>query len=238
MEDTLFDPTVLVVVAAYNESQNIHEVVRRSRRYGDVLVVDDASTDDTAKIATSAGAYVLKHQCNTHIQQAYINGFRWAIEQDYEYVIQMDAGLSHDPDEIPRLLAVLQTTGVEMVVGSRFVEGGRIVNPSPLRSLLSKGGSSLVRLVTGMQIRDVTSGFRGYRCGLLKTLNAFGIFDLLYAKAHAFQFEFAYRLYLWEVPMIEVPITYVRGRTSIDVGVVWEAIRTLLRMAWEDEYGA
>lgn len=218
-----------IVVAAYNEAGNIGEVVARCRRYGRVLMVDDASVDGTGEIACQAGASVLRHATNTHIKQAFVDGFRQALTWDAEYIVQMDAGLSHDPDEVPRLLEPLRR-GVDVTIGSRFVEGGRLINQSVHRRLLSQWGSALVRATTTIPVVDLTSGFKGYRSSVLRRLDSEGVLDGLHSHAHAFQFELTNEVYRRGFTIEEVPITYRAGGSSLNGAVILEAVYICLRL--------
>lgn len=212
-----------IVIAARNEAGNISEVVQRASQYGNVIVVDDASVDMTARLAVLAGATVMRHCIRTHIRRAFVDGFQFALKRDYKRIVQIDAGLSHDPDEIPKLLQGLDEAA--MVIGSRYLPGARS-DQKYWRRLLSRGGTFL----TGLPFTDVTSGFRAYDASLLNNLNEQGVLDNLRAKAHAFQFELLWQITNRGYPIKEVPITYRAGRSSLRIGTVIEALRVLARL--------
>ena len=220
---------VTIVIAAYNEAENISEVVRRCLQYGKVVVVDDASWDETAALAQRSGASLVRHASNTHIKQAFVDGFRQALATHSKYIIQMDAGLSHDPDQIPRLLGPL-TKSADMTIGSRFVEGGILIDQANHRRLLSQVGSSLVRFATGMDIRDLTSGFKGFRGSLLARLDTEGVLDRLRSRTFAFQFELTSEIHRRGFTIEEVPITYRATGSSLNKEVVLEALYIWLRL--------
>jgi len=218
-----------IVIAAYNEADNIAHVVSRAREYGDVIVVDDASRDDTAAIAQTAGAQVVRHAVNTHIRQAFVDGFRHALANGYERIVQMDAGLSHDPGQIPRLVEPLDR--VDMTIGSRFVPRGRLLNQPMHRKWLSRVGSFLLCWATSMRILDLTSGFKGYRAGTLRAVDAAGGVDALRSRAFAFQFEMTYIIFAMDLSILEVPISYAATGSSLNWAVFCEAVRMLLHVA-------
>lgn len=218
-----------IVIAAYNEAENIEEVVTRSRQHGKVIVVNDASTDDTARLAARAGATVVNHRTNTHIKQAFLDGFRTAIDLGARRIVQMDAGLSHDPDEIPRIIDELEHA--DMVIGSRFVPGGRLVNQPSQRRRLSRIGSFLVRSATGMHIADLTSGFKGFRRHVLEALFAGDAVSHIRARAFAFQFEMTHEVHRMGFRIVEVPITYTATGSSLNRKVVYEALGACARLA-------
>jgi len=213
---------VAIVIAARNEGDNIADVVKLAGQYGDVIVVDNASIDYTVCEAKVGGAKVIRHWVDTHIRQSYVDGFRYAI-LSYDYIIQMDAGMSHSPYDIPRLLDVLEG-GTGMVIGSRYVPGGRVFNQTFRKKIISRGATALARLVTGMEINDVTSGFRGFRVEVLTNLYNRGLLDRLWAKAHGFQIELLWYVWMQGYSIVELPITYIATRSSADIRAVVEAL--------------
>ena len=215
--------TVAIVIAARNEGDNIADLVKVAKQYGDVIVVDNASTDDTVSQAKAAGAKVIRHWVNTHIRQSYVDGFKSAL-RDPDYIIQIDAGGSHDPYDIPRLLRVLKS-GKDMVIGSRFVPGGCLLGQSWHRRAISRGAAFLVRRITGMQIRDVTSGFRGFRRRVLVDLHNRAVLDSLWAYAHGFQIEILWHVWRLWYSIEEIPIVYVATRSSANLAAAAEALR-------------
>lgn len=218
-----------IVIAAYNEADNITKVVEGCTQHGQVIVVNDASKDDTATLAERAGAMVVSHKTNTHIKQAFLDGFRAALDIGARRILQMDAGLSHDPGEIPRFLDALDDA--DMVIGSRFVPGGRLVDQPANRRRLSKVGSFLVRAATGMQVADLTSGFKGFRRHVLDALFAGDAIRHIRARAFAFQFELTYEVHRMGFRIVEVPITYTATGSSLNRKVVYEALGACGRLA-------
>lgn len=224
---------VAIVIAARNEADNIASVVRGANKFGSVIVVDDGSTDGTGGRASLAGADVITHLYPTHIKVAFRDGFRMAMRRGFAVIVQMDAGLSHDPNEIPRLLRGLDRAA--MVVGSRFMLESDS-NQKLLRRLLSRGGTFLVRIVTGMPLTDVTSGFRAFDAKLLEDFDKWGVLDGLRATAHAFQFELLWQVARRGYDIQEVPITYRAGKSSLKIGTIIEALWILVRLilaTWE-----
>lgn len=219
----------VIVIAARNEASNIGAVVYKSLEYGDVIVVDDASEDFTATMSFLEGAMLVEHEAHTHIKQAYVDGFRLALGKDYCYLIQMDAGLSHDPDEIPRLLQSLGPA--RMVLGSRFLPGAKS-RQTLWRRFLSRGGTLLVCLATGMTFTDVGSGFRAFEIKLLRELEQENVLSDLKATAHAFQFELLWQIHRRGHRIVEIPITYTAGESSVNAKVILEALWTVVRLLW------
>lgn len=226
--------TVAIVIAALNEADNIASVVERAMYFGNVIVVDDGSTDGTGAEASMAGADIITHLSPTHIKAAYRDGFESALRRGFDIVVQMDAGLSHYPAEILRLLAPLKAAEADMVIGSRFIPGSIMSGQTLGHRLLSRCGGMLIRATMGLDLTDSTSGFRAYRSSVLSSP---GLLDSLQARAHAFQFELAYRVHQLGFRIGEVPITYVAGRSSVRLSVVVEALMTLRRLAWEHNLG-
>lgn len=205
---------VAIVIAAYNEADNIAEVVRRAKKYGDVFVVDDCSTDDTFNRAMEAGAVTLGHFVNLHIRKAFFTGFKHVIHsRKYDRIIQMDAGLSHFPEDIPAILKALETN--DYVIGTRYKA------KQPLfRKILSRVGTFLV----GLPYKDVTGGFKGYRLGPLNLM------DKVKSRMFAFQFEFTYHIHKAGFRITEVPIRYEYTTSSLKLKVIWEAFITMIRL--------
>lgn len=212
--------SVVTVIAARNEADNIARVVKGALRYGDVLVVDNLSTDGTVWAAREAGADVLVHEQDRHIRQSYVDGFR-EVMGDYDRIVQMDAGGSHDPKYIPMLLRGLGSADVAITKRISFD------NHLLYRIAMTGAAGWLIRRVTGMPYADPTSGFRAYRAEVLVALEELWEFDNLQATAHAFQFELLYCIWQHKFSVAEVSITYRGSGSSLKPWVVWEALRVL-----------
>lgn len=219
----------LVVVPTYNERDNIVEVVDRLfRSCGDceLLVIDDSSTDGTGRLVEElahdrAGIHLLTRSEKRGLGTAYVAGFRWALERDYDAVVAMDADLSHDPACVPSLLEALE--GADLVVGSRYVPGGGVANWGRTRRSLSWAGNAYARLWLRFGVRDSTSGFRAYRTSVLRDLDL----SSFRAEGYAFQIETAWRIHIDGGRIREVPITFVErryGRSKLSRRIVLEAL--------------
>jgi dolichol-phosphate mannosyltransferase len=217
------------VIPTYNERGHITEVLTRMfAAVGsevDAMVVDDASPDrtsDAVKAHPDASRVTLVERPEKlGLARAYVDAFDHALAAEYEFVVEMDADLSHDPADIPQLLAALSQA--ELVVGSRYIAGGRIENWSLMRRALSRAGNAYARLWFGWGVRDATSGFRAYRAGALR---AAGL-DTLRSDGYAFQIEMVFRTLRARLRVREVPITFVErlgGRSKLSRRIVLEAL--------------
>jgi dolichol-phosphate mannosyltransferase len=220
---------VLVVIPTYNEAGNIREITTRVRRAvpdAEILVVDDASPDGTGQIADQLAAadppiHVLHRPAKQGLGAAYVAGFRWARQHDFDVVVEMDADGSHAPEQLPRLLAALRDADV--VLGSRWVPGGRVVNWPWRRKLLSRGGNLYTRLALRMPVRDATGGFRAYRMPVLDKIDI----DSVSSQGYCFQVDLAWRMHRHQLRMVEVPITFTerqRGDSKMSPAIVREAL--------------
>jgi glycosyltransferase involved in cell wall biosynthesis len=226
----------LVVVPTYDERGTIAEVVHALRGLPEspaVLVVDDASPDGTGEVADALaaadpGVEVLHRDRKAGLGPAYRAGLRWGLDRGYEVLVEMDADLSHDPLTLPRLLAV--TAAADLVIGSRYVPGGKVERWPARRLLLSTAGNRYVRAVTGLPIRDATSGFRAFRRHVLTAIDI----DALRSDGYAFQVETALRAWRAGFAVTEVPIRFVErreGASKLSRRVVVEAVWRVLRWA-------
>ena len=220
---------VAVIVPTYNERANIEAMVGRVRRAvpgADLLVVDDNSPDGTGELADKLAAedshiHVLHRERKAGLGAAYIAGFRWALEQDYGVVVEMDADGSHLPEELPRLLDAL--AGADLVLGSRYVPGGTVVNWPKSREILSRGGNTYARLMLGIKIKDATGGYRAYRASTLRKISL----DEVESQGYCFQIDLAMRAIRAGLTVTEVPITFVErvhGSSKMSRAVVAEAL--------------
>lgn len=223
----------LVVTPTYNEVANLAEVVERTFDSGaeiDLLVVDDRSPDGTGLLAAALardrpGMHVLHRDRKRGLGSAYRAGLGWGLDRGYEVLLEMDADLSHHPGDLPRLLAAAERADV--VIGSRYVPGGAVVNWPWHRRALSLAGNRYVRAVTGLGVRDATSGYRAYRRAVLEAI------DLrhLSSDGYAFQVETALRAWRAGFVIQEVPITFVErrlGASKISRRIVLEALWRVL----------
>ncbi|NKI43926.1 polyprenol monophosphomannose synthase [Streptomyces physcomitrii] len=229
--DKRFGPlgTALVIIPTYNEAENILAILGRVREAvpeAHVLVADDNSPDGTGKLADEFAAsdeqvHVLHRKGKEGLGAAYLAGFRWGLERDYGVLIEMDADGSHQPEELPRLLTALG--GADLVLGSRWVPGGRAVNWPKYREFISRGGSTYSRLMLDVPIRDVTGGFRAFRRA---TLEGLGLGEVA-SQGYCFQVDLARRAVKAGYHVVEVPITFVErvhGDSKMSRDIVVEAL--------------
>lgn len=226
---------VLVIIPTYNERDNLTPIVERLRAAvgdADVLVVDDASPDGTGELADRLAAgdehvHVLHRQGKEGLGTAYIAGFRWGLERHYDVLVEMDADGSHQPEELPTLLAAL--ADADLVIGSRWVRGGKVVNWPVRREVLSRGANVYTRLMLGVPLNDATAGYRAYRAA---TLEKIGLDDVT-SQGYCFQIDLMLRTVQHGLRVVEVPITFVertRGESKMNGDIVVEAFRRV--MVW------
>jgi dolichol-phosphate mannosyltransferase len=220
---------VAVIMPTYNERANVEAMVGRVRRAvpaADLLVVDDNSPDGTGEVAGKLAAedshvHVLHRDRKAGLGAAYLAGFHWALDQGYGVVVEMDADGSHLPEELPRLLDAL--AGADLVLGSRYVPGGTVVNWPKSREILSRGGNTYARLMLGIKIKDATGGYRAYRADTLRKI----ALDEVESQGYCFQIDLAVRAIRSGLRVIEVPITFVErvhGTSKMSRAVVAEAL--------------
>ncbi|MQA27278.1 MAG: glycosyltransferase [Micromonosporaceae bacterium] len=220
---------VLVVVPTYNEAENLREISRRllsAVPAADLLIADDNSPDGTGEIADEIAAAdsrvtVLHRPGKQGLGAAYIAGFRWAAEHEYDVVVEMDADGSHAPEELPKLLEAARDA--DLVIGSRWAPGGKVVNWPAHRLLLSRGANLYTRMALGMPARDATGGYRVYRMPVLEKLDL----DAVASQGYCFQVDLTWRAYQEGARVAEVPITFVErahGRSKMSSSIVREAL--------------
>jgi dolichol-phosphate mannosyltransferase len=220
---------VLVIVPTYNEKDNVERVVGRLRAAvpaADVLVVDDGSPDGTGDLADGLAAadpqiQVMHRASKQGLGAAYVAGFGWGLERGYDVLVEMDADGSHQPEQLPDLLAALSSA--DLVIGSRWVPGGHVVNWPMSRQLLSRGGNTYVRMMLGFGVRDATGGFRAFR---RQTLEALTLEDVNSA-GYCFQVDLAWRAVRRGFIVTEVPIGFVErelGTSKMSGAIVREAL--------------
>jgi dolichol-phosphate mannosyltransferase len=220
---------VLIVIPTYNEAANITALLNRLEGIGpdlDVLVVDDSSPDGTGDLVAQRAAetervHLLSRADRAGLGTAYVEGFRWALARDYDAIVEMDADLSHDPADVPRLVDALG--GADLAVGSRYVPGGRVRNWGTLRRALSRAGNLYARGLMGWGVRDATSGFRAYSPDVLRKIDVAGVSS----EGYAFQIEMVRRVRLAGGRVTEIPITFSErsdGRSKMSRRIVLEAL--------------
>jgi dolichol-phosphate mannosyltransferase len=220
---------VAVIVPTYNERANIEATAGRVRAAvpdADLLVVDDNSPDGTGDLADKLAdedphINVLHRDRKAGLGAAYIAGFRWALDQGYGVMVEMDADGSHRPEELPRLLSALD--GADLVLGSRYVPGGTVLNWPKSREWLSRGGNTYARLMLGISIRDATGGYRAYRASTLRLIDL----DHVESQGYCFQVDLVLRAIRAGLKVTEVPITFVErvhGTSKMSRAVVAEAL--------------
>ncbi len=235
-------PTRAVVcVPTYNERENVESLVRALGEVLDpsrdrVLVIDDGSPDGTGEIADRLATElpwldVLHRTSKEGIGRAYLAGFDRALATGAELVLEMDCDFSHDPDDVPRLIAACED-GADLALGSRWVEGGGTENWGLLRRFVSRGGSLYARLVLGVGIRDLTGGFKCFRRAVLETIDR----DAISARGYGFQIEGTYRAIRAGFRVVEIPITFVDrrvGESKMSGAIVLEAMHQVPVLRWK-----
>jgi dolichol-phosphate mannosyltransferase len=228
---------VLAIIPTYNEASGIESILNKvlNANHGlEMVVIDDNSPDQTAQVVRDHRAFghrvhLLKRDGKLGLGSAYKEGFRWAMERGFDTCIQIDADLSHDPDDIPRLLAAL-ANGADVAIGSRYSGGVRVLNWPQERLFLSVGASRFVRALTGLPLEDVTSGFKAIRCDALRKLD----WRQFKTEGYGFQVELHYFLWKTGARLVEVPIVFTErrsGQTKMTAAIAFEAICRVLQLA-------
>jgi dolichol-phosphate mannosyltransferase len=226
-----------ICLPTYNERENLEPMLRALERYGArVLVIDDNSPDGTGELAARLAheldfVSVLHRERKEGLGPAYLAGFRRALADGADHILEMDCDFSHDPADVPRLIAACEA-GAALALGSRYVEGGGTVNWGLPRRLVSAGGSLYARLLLGVRIRDLTGGFKCYRRDVLERIDLAAI----HSKGYAFQIETTYRTLRAGFTVVEVPITFAdrtAGHSKMSRAIVLEAVTKVpaLRLA-------
>ena len=234
----------VVVVPTYNEIENIERLLRTVfslQREFHILVVDDNSPDGTAKVVASNfdtypnKLFLLNREGKQGLGTAYIAGFKWALAKDYDYIFEMDADFSHNPNDLIRLFNTCSKDGYDMAIGSRYVQGVNVVNWPMSRVLLSWLASKYVQLVMGMNIYDTTAGFICYRRNVLERINL----DNIRFVGYAFQIEMKFKTYLNNFKIKEVPVIFTdrtKGESKMSSGIISEAIFGVLAMKFKSVF--
>jgi len=226
----------LVIIPTYDEKDNVEPIARAVHAqvsHADVLFVDDNSPDGTGAIldalaAREAQVHVLHRAEKKGLGRAYIAGFKWALERDYDCMFEMDADFSHDPVELPAFLERL--ANADLVLGSRYVDGIRISNWPLSRLILSKAAAAYVRLLTGMPVTDPTGGFKCFRRAVLEAIDL----DAVIADGYSFQVEMTHSAWMKGFRIAEIPITFVdrrAGYSKMTTAIAGEALGIVWRLA-------
>lgn len=234
----------LVIIPTYNELENVGKMLDAVLALPvdfDVLVVDDGSPDGTSEVVREKCAeypqriFLLQRSGKLGLGTAYIAGFKYGLERGYDYIFEMDCDFSHNPTDLSRMLQTLENEA-DVVVGSRYVNGGRTVNWPFDRQVLSYGASLYVRLVTWMWVKDPTAGFVGYRRKVLETMNL----DSIKFIGYAFQIEMKFTAWRLGFKLREIPITFtdrIEGASKMTKGIVKEAILGVVQMKYNSILG-
>ena len=232
----------IVIIPTYNEKENIEKIIRAINaldKQFHILVIDDGSPDGTASIVKrlmqnefEGRLFILERPGKLGLGTAYILGFKWALQHDYEYIFEMDADFSHDPADLPRLYSACHDDGYDLAIGSRYVSGVNVVNWPMGRVLMSYFASKYVRFVTGFKVHDTTAGFKCYRRRVLQTIEL----DKIRFRGYAFQIEMKFTAYKIGFRIKEVPVIFVNRREGVSKmsgGIFGEAFLGVMRLRWD-----
>jgi len=227
----------LVIIPTYNESENIADMIKAIsalRVPFDILVIDDNSPDGTALLVkelqpSCRGLNLIERPGKAGLGTAYIAGFEWALQRDYKYICEMDADFSHNPADLVRLYEACENGGADLAIGSRYISGVNVVNWPIGRVLMSYIASIYVRLITGMNIRDTTAGFKCYRSEVIRNIDPGHIRSVGYG----FQIEMKFSAWLLHYKIVEIPIIFTdrrAGTSKMSGGIFSEAMWGVIRM--------
>ena len=228
----------VVIIPTYNEKENIEKIIRKVFSLPEdfhIVIVDDGSPDGTALIVKKLMAeyptslFLIEREGKQGLGTAYIAGFKWGIAQGFDYIFEMDADFSHNPDDLIRLYHACHQDGADVSVGSRYIKNGKVENWPLNRVLISYGASVYVRLITWMHVKDCTAGFVCYKRHVLQTIDL----DTIRFIGYAFQIEMKYRAWKKGFKIKEVPITFIdrkEGHSKMSKGIIREAILGVWKM--------
>lgn len=238
----------IVIIPTYNEKENIEKIIRAIfglEKCFHILVIDDGSPDGTASIVKRLMAdefgdrlFIIERSGKLGLGTAYIAGFKWSIEHKYDYIFEMDADFSHNPNDLPRLYAACHDEGNDLAIGSRYVSGVNVVNWPIGRVLMSYFASKYVRFITGFKVHDTTAGFKCYKRRVLETIEL----DKVRFKGYAFQIEMKFTAYKCGFKIKEVPVIFinrVEGVSKMNGGIFGEAFFGVMRLrldGWFKKY--
>ena len=231
----------LIVMPTYNERENLPRMAQRLLDLPvkvDLLVVDDNSPDGTGRLADELAAkhpevHVLHRQGKNGLGRAYLAGFKWALERDYEFVFEMDGDFSHNPDDIPIILDAARDA--DLVLGSRYINGIRIINWPLSRLMLSKGAATYVRVITGMPFSDPTGGYKCFRRRALEALDL----DTVESNGYSFQIELTHKLWRQGMKIVETPIVFterLHGHSKMAGHIIREALIMVWRLLMQNGF--
>lgn len=227
----------VVIIPTYNEKENVEKIIRAVlslEEKFDILIIDDGSPDGTADIVKNLqleykdSLHILERTGKLGLGTAYITGFKWAVENNYEYIIEMDADFSHNPNDLPKLYNACKE-GADLSIGSRYCNGISVINWPIGRVIMSYYASTYVRTVLGMNVYDTTAGFKCFKKRVLETID----FDRIKMKGYGFQIEMKYNTYKLGFTIKEVPIIFVdrtEGTSKMSSGIFGEAFWGVLKM--------
>lgn len=237
----------IVIIPTYNERENIENIIRAVfalEKVFHILIIEDGSPDGTANIVKTLQQefperlFMIERKGKLGLGTAYIAGFKWSLEHNYEYIFEMDADFSHNPADLPRLYKACAEEGADVSIGSRYVSGVNVVNWPMGRVLMSYFASKYVRLITGLPIHDTTAGFKCYRREVLQTIDLDGI----RFKGYAFQIEMKFTAYKCGSKIVEVPVIFINrelGTSKMNSSIFGEAVFGVIKLkmhSWFHKY--
>lgn len=237
----------IVIIPTYNERENIENIIRAVfalEKVFHILIIEDGSPDGTANIVKTLQQefperlFMIERKGKLGLGTAYIAGFKWSLEHNYEYIFEMDADFSHNPADLPRLYKACAEEGADVSIGSRYVSGVNVVNWPMGRVLMSYFASKYVRLITGLPIHDTTAGFKCYRREVLQTIDLDGI----RFKGYAFQIEMKFTAYKCGFKVVEVPVIFINrelGTSKMNSSIFGEAVFGVIKLkmhSWFHKY--
>lgn len=229
----------LIIIPTYNEAENIVNIINELMAINyegviiEILVVDDNSTDGTGSLVKNLSnqrVHIIERPAKMGLGTAYIRGFRYAIENSYDYVFEMDADFSHDPEAIPAFFDKLND--YDLVIGSRYIEGIAVVNWPLSRLMISIGASYYTRMITFLPVKDVTAGFMAYRVTSLKQID----FDKVHSNGYSFQIEMKFRMWKKGFKITEIPIVFIDRRAGVSKmsrKIVYEAMFMVWKLKFQ-----
>lgn len=228
----------LIIIPTYNEKENIENIIRKVfslETQFNILIIDDGSPDNTAQIVKnlqnefSNKLFIEERTGKLGLGTAYIHGFKWALKNNYDFIFEMDADFSHDPEDLPRLLHACTNEEGDLAIGSRYVKGVNIVNWPMSRLLMSYFASKYVKTITGMPINDSTAGFKCYSRKVLEKINL----DSIEFVGYAFQIEMKFKSWKYGFKIKEVPVIFTdrqEGSSKMSGGIFYEALFGVIKM--------